>query len=50
MTTFETQSLLMQLEAVVEENLDRHLGSADDWMPHRVRPVERGAELRTPRR
>ena len=42
MTTFETQSLLMQLEAVVEENLDRHLASADDWLPHEYVPWSEG--------
>jgi acyl-[acyl-carrier-protein] desaturase len=41
MTTFETGALT-QLEAVVEENLDRHLASAEDWMPHEYVPWSDG--------
>src|SRR5215470_4024182 len=42
MTTSETWATLMQLEAVVEENLSRHLASADDWMPHEYIPWTEG--------
>src|SRR5215469_13066415 len=42
MTTSETWATLMQLEAVVEENLSRHLASADDWMPHEYVPWTEG--------
>jgi acyl-[acyl-carrier-protein] desaturase len=42
MTTFETRSLLMQLTAVVDENLDRHLAVADDWLPHEYVPWSEG--------
>ena len=33
---------LAQLEAVVEENLGRHLATADDWMPHEYVPWSEG--------
>src|SRR6516225_10655170 len=42
MTAFETQALLKQLEATVEENLDRHLAAAEDWMPHEYVPWSEG--------
>jgi acyl-[acyl-carrier protein] desaturase len=42
MTAFETRALLKQLEATVEENLGRHLASADDWMPHEYVPWSEG--------
>ena len=42
MTAFETRALLKQLEATVEENLDRHLASAEDWMPHESVPWGEG--------
>ena len=42
MTAFETRALLKQLEATVEENLDRHLASAEDWMPHEYVPWGEG--------
>jgi len=42
MTTYEHRSVLVQLEAVVEENLERHLASADDWMPHEYVPWSEG--------
>src|SRR5499427_3670414 len=42
MTAFETRALLKQLEAVVEENLDRHLAAAEDWMPHEYVPWSEG--------
>jgi len=42
MTTLETRALLKQLEATVEENLNRHLASAEDWMPHEYVPWSEG--------
>jgi len=42
MTAFETRALLKQLEATVEENLGRHLASAEDWMPHEYVPWGEG--------
>jgi acyl-[acyl-carrier-protein] desaturase len=42
MTAFETRALLKQLEATVEENLDRHLAAAEDWMPHEYVPWSEG--------
>ena len=42
MTTFETRTLLKQLEATVEENLGRHLAAAEDWMPHEYVPWSEG--------
>ena len=42
MTEFETWVLLNQLEAAVGENLDRHLASAEAWMPHEYVPWSEG--------
>ena len=42
MTAFETRALFKQLEAAVEENLDRHLAAAEDWMPHEYVPWSEG--------
>ena len=42
MTAFETRALLSELEATVEENLHRHLASAEDWMPHEYVPWSEG--------
>jgi acyl-[acyl-carrier-protein] desaturase len=42
MTTVETPALLRQLEPTVEENLDRHLAAAEDWMPHEYVPWSEG--------
>ena len=41
-TAFEIRALLKQLEATVEENLDRHLAAAEDWMPHEYVPWSEG--------
>jgi acyl-[acyl-carrier-protein] desaturase len=41
MTTSETGDLT-QLEAVVEENLGRHLAAVQDWMPHEYVPWSEG--------
>src|SRR5215472_19288013 len=42
MTTPGTRAWLTELEAVVEENLARHLASAEDWMPHEYVPWSEG--------
>jgi len=42
MTALETRALLSQLEAAVGENLDRHLASAEAWMPHEYVPWGEG--------
>jgi acyl-[acyl-carrier-protein] desaturase len=42
MTTSGTRAWLTELEAVVEENLARHLASAEDWMPHQFVPWSEG--------
>ena len=42
MTALETRALLSQLEAAVGENLDRHLASAEAWMPHEYVPWSEG--------
>ena len=45
MTAPETRALLEQLEATVEENLDRHLASAENWMPHEYVPWSQGRDF-----
>jgi len=42
MRALETRALLDQLEAAVGENLDRHLASAETWMPHEYVPWSEG--------
>ena len=42
MTEVETRALLKQLEATVEENLDRHLAVAEEWMPYEYVPWSEG--------
>ncbi|MFJ2770266.1 acyl-ACP desaturase [Streptomyces sp. NPDC087300] len=37
--------LLVELEPVVEENLNRHLSIAKEWMPHRYVPWGRGQDF-----
>jgi acyl-[acyl-carrier-protein] desaturase len=44
MTTSETGDLA-QLEAVVEENLGRHLAAVQDWMPHEYVPWSEGQDF-----
>jgi acyl-[acyl-carrier protein] desaturase len=44
MTTSETGDLT-QLEAVVEENLGRHLAAVQDWMPHEYVPWSEGQDF-----
>ena len=50
MTKLESAELLAELEPTVEENLNRHLATAEDWMPHEYVPVEPGPRLRRPGR
>jgi acyl-[acyl-carrier-protein] desaturase len=38
----DTTQLLKELEPVVEENVDRHLAAAKDWMPHEYVPWSDG--------
>ena len=38
MTVLESAELLAELEPTVADNLNRHLGTADDWMPHEYVP------------
>jgi len=47
MTAFGTRALLKQLEATVEQNLDRHLASAENWMPHEYVPWSEGRNYAT---
>src|SRR3954453_11150432 len=42
MGALETAVLLKELEPTVEENLDRHLAAAVDWMPHEYVPWVQG--------
>ena len=42
MTAWDTRALLSEFEATVEENLHRHLASAEDWMPHEYVPWSQG--------
>jgi acyl-[acyl-carrier-protein] desaturase len=46
MTTIDDGTrLLYDLEPVVAENLDRHLGAAKDWMPHEYVPWSQGRDF-----
>ena len=38
MTAIADPQLLAELEPVVEENLNRHLKAAQEWMPHEYVP------------
>src|SRR5918998_4600985 len=42
MAPLDTDTLLRELDPVVEENLDRHLGVAKGWMPHEYVPGSDG--------
>ena len=48
MTALETRALHSQLEATVGENLDRHLASAEAWMPHEYVPWSEGRNFAGP--
>jgi len=45
MTILDSTRLLVDLEPVVAENLDRHLGVAKDWMPHEYIPWSLGRDF-----
>ncbi|WP_020415963.1 acyl-ACP desaturase [Amycolatopsis sp. ATCC 39116] len=42
MTLPDTTRLMYELEGTVEENLNRHLAAAQDWMPHEFVPWSEG--------
>jgi acyl-[acyl-carrier-protein] desaturase len=44
-TQLDTAQLLLELEPTVAENLDRHLGIADEWMPHEYVPWSLGRDF-----
>jgi acyl-[acyl-carrier-protein] desaturase len=41
----ETTRLLHELEGTVEENLNRHLAAAQEWMPHEYVPWSQGRDF-----
>jgi acyl-[acyl-carrier-protein] desaturase len=45
MTALADPQLLAELEPVVEENLNRHLGAAQEWMPHEFVPWSLGRDF-----
>ncbi len=45
MTTLESAWLLAELEPTVAENLDRHLSTAKEWMPHEFVPWSQGRDF-----
>ncbi|MGB9378200.1 MAG: acyl-ACP desaturase [Mycobacteriales bacterium] len=45
MTTSDPAQLLIELEPAVAENLDRHLSSAKEWMPHEFVPWSEGRDF-----
>ncbi|HMG32279.1 MAG TPA: acyl-ACP desaturase [Jiangellaceae bacterium] len=45
MTTLESAWLLAELEPTVTENLDRHLSTAKEWMPHEFVPWSQGRDF-----
>jgi acyl-[acyl-carrier-protein] desaturase len=44
-STLPAEQLLVELEPVVAENLDRHLAIAKDWMPHDYVPWSQGRDF-----
>src|SRR3712207_3336328 len=42
MAVLDTDTLLRELDPVVEQNLDRHLAVAKEWMPHEYVPWSDG--------
>ena len=42
MTVSESTALMYELEGTVEENLNRHLAAAQEWMPHEYVPWSEG--------
>jgi acyl-[acyl-carrier-protein] desaturase len=45
MSDLDTTVLLAELEPTVAENLDRHLSTADEWMPHEYVPWSLGRDF-----
>jgi acyl-[acyl-carrier-protein] desaturase len=45
MATLESAWLLAELEPTVRENLDRHLSTAKEWMPHEFVPWSQGRDF-----
>ncbi len=45
MPELETSWLLAELEPTVTQNLDRHLGTAKEWMPHEFVPWSQGRDF-----
>jgi acyl-[acyl-carrier-protein] desaturase len=45
MKTLANEQLLAELEATVEENLNRHLDAAQEWMPHEYVPWSLGKDF-----
>jgi acyl-[acyl-carrier-protein] desaturase len=45
MTEIDTATLLKELEPTVEENLNRHLATATEWMPHEYVPWSQGRDF-----
>jgi acyl-[acyl-carrier-protein] desaturase len=43
--TLTTTAILRELEPVVESNLNRHLGVAQEWMPHEYVPWSQGRDF-----
>ena len=46
MAALESAQLLAELEPTVEDNLNRHLGVAADWMPHEYVPWSLGRDFK----
>ncbi len=46
MAALETTQLLSALEPVVEENLNRHMAAAQEWMPHEYVPWSLGRDFK----
>jgi acyl-[acyl-carrier-protein] desaturase len=46
MTVLDSSQLLAELEPVVEENLNRHMNVAQEWMPHEYVPWSLGRDFK----
>ena len=45
MAALDTAQLLAELEPTVEDNLNRHMATADEWMPHEYVPWSLGRDF-----
>jgi acyl-[acyl-carrier-protein] desaturase len=45
MPLLDTTRLMLELESTVEDNLNRHLDSAKEWMPHEYVPWSQGRDF-----